>query len=188
LQTLWHVSDLPGALRALKSNEHNEFLWLYNPREGVERWHYRLPERRLAGRDPASAQSEESHALYCALDQTIEYGIRCRDDEEPTLILDVNGNRKGYRMPGCDEGFFDGDPVRVALDAQWLVFGYIAGERDTRWHFIHRASDHLCAVLHWPRYEVNIRRTEDGWLLFDDQGRLSHVTVDGARLRNLSLH
>jgi len=187
-QTLWHVSDLPGALRALKSNEHNEFLWLYNPREGVERWHYRLPERRLAGRDPASAQSEESHALYCALDQTIEYGIRCRDDEEPTLILDVNGNRKGYRMPGCDEGFFDGDPVRVALDAQWLVFGYIAGERDTRWHFIHRASDHLCAVLHWPRYEVNIRRTEDGWLLFDDQGRLSHVTMDGARLRNLSLH
>nr|WP_314526068.1 bpX6 domain-containing protein [uncultured Pseudomonas sp.] len=187
-ETLWHVSDLPGTLRALKGDERNEFLWLYNPRDGVERWHYRLPERRLAGREPASTQSEENHALYCALDQTIEYAIRCRDDEEPTLILDVAGNRKGYRLPGCDEGFFDGDPVRIALDADWLVFGYIAGERDTRWHFIHRASDHLCAVLHWPRYEVNIRRSGEGWLLFDDQGRLSHITVDGARLRNLSLH
>ncbi|ONH50359.1 hypothetical protein SAMN04490182_2523 [Pseudomonas cedrina] len=110
------------------------------------------------------------------------------DDEVPTLILEVGGNRLGYAMPGCEEGYFDGDAVRVILDAQWLVFGYDISERDTRWHFIHRASDHLCAVLLWPRYEVNIRRCADGWLLFDDQGRLSHITVAGASQRNVSLN
>ena len=187
-ETLWHVSDLPGSVHALKVNQHSEFLWLYHPREGVERWHYRLPERRLAGREPASTQSQESNALFCVLDQTVEYLIRYSDDEEPVLILDVDGNRKGYRLTECDEGSFDGDPVRIALDGEWLVFGYIASERDTRWHFIHRGSDHVCAVLHWPRHEVNIRRTGDGWLLFDDQGRLSHITVHGARQHNLSLH
>ncbi|MGY2097737.1 bpX6 domain-containing protein [Pseudomonas simiae] len=187
-ETLWHVSDLPGSVRALKGDERNEFLWLHNPLEGFERWHYRLPERRLAGREPASPQSEESNALFCALDQSVEYLVRYSDDEEPVLILDVDGNRKGYRLTGCDEGCFDSDPVRIVVDADWLVFGYIASDRDTRWHFIHRGSDNVCAVLHWPRYEVNIRRTGDGWLLFDDQGRLSHITVEDACQRNLSLH
>lgn len=187
-ETLWHVSDLPGPVRALDGDEHNEFLWLHDPHAGIERWHYRLPERRLTGREPASTQSQESNALFCALNQTVEYLIRCRDDEVPVLILDVDGNRQGYPMPGCDEGYVDGDPVRVVLDAQWLVFGYIVSERDTRWHFIHRASAHLCAVLLWPRDEVNIRRCADGWLLFDDQGRLSHITVAGASQRNISLN
>lgn len=187
-ETLWHVSDLPGPVRTLKGDQHNEYLWLHTPLEGYERWHYRLPERRLAGRESASTPSEENNVLFCALNQTVEYRVRCSEGEEPVLILDVDGNCKGYRMPGCDEAFFDGDPVRIVLDAEWLVFGYLAGERDTRWHFIHRGSDQLCAVLHWPRYEVNVRRTENGWLLFDDQGRLSHITVEGAGQRNLSLH
>nr|WP_314566628.1 bpX6 domain-containing protein [uncultured Pseudomonas sp.] len=187
-ETLWHVSDLPGTVRALKGDEHNEYLWLHNPLEGLERWHYRLPERRLTGRDPVSTQSEASNTLFCALNQTVEYLIRCSDGEEPVLILDVDGNRKGYRLPGIEQGYFDGDLEGILLDGEWLVFGYITGDRDTRWHFIHRGSDHLCAVLHWPHYQAHIRRTGDGWLLFDDQGRLSHITVQGASQRNLSLH
>ena len=189
-ETLWHVSDLPGPVQAIKSDEHNEFVWLHNPSEALERWHYRLPERRLAGREPLPALTEEGNSLFCAFNQTVEFVIKSNDDDddEPTLVIDIDGSRKSYRMPGCDEGFFDGDPVRIALDGEWLVFGYIAGERDTCWHFIRRGSDRLCAVLQWPRYEVNIRRTGDGWLLFDDQGRLSHITVEGASQRTLSVH
>lgn len=187
-ETLWHVSDLPGPVRVLKSDEHNEYLWLYDPLESYERWHYRLPERRLAGREPLPLLVDEGNALFCAFNQTVEYLVKSSDDEEPVLVISIDGNRKGYRMVGCDEAMFDGDPLRIALDTEWLVFGYVVSERDTRWHFIHRASDHLCAVVQWPRYEVNIRRTGDGWLLFDDQGRVSHIRVEGASQRNLSLH
>ena len=187
-ETLWHVSDLPGPVRVLNSDEHNEYLWLYDPLERYERWHYRLPERRLAGREPLPLLTEESNALFCALNQTVEYSVKRSDDEEPVLIISIDGNRKGYRMVGCDEARCDGDPLRIVLDAEWLVFGYGVDERDSRWHFIHRGSDHVCAVVQWPRYEVNIRRTGDGWLLFDDQGRVSHIRVEGASQRNLSLH
>lgn len=187
-ETLWHVSDLPGPVRVLKSDEHNEYLWLYDPLESYERWHYRLPERRLAGRELLPLLVDEGNALFCALNQTVEYFVKSSDDEEPVLVISIDGNRKGYRMVGCDEAVFDGDPLRIALDTEWLVFGYVVSERDTRWHFIHRAGDHLCAVVQWPRYEVNIRRTGDGWLLFDDQGRVSHIRVEGASQRNLSLH
>lgn len=186
-EILWHVSDLPGTVRVFKSDEHNEFLWLHDPQHGGERWHYRLPERRLAGREPLP-QTEQGSPLFCALAQTFEFLVKHHEGEAPILVIMVNGTRKGYRMPGYDDGFTDGVPVRIELDAQWLVIGYMAGEFDTCWHFIHRSSDRLCAVVQWPWPEVNIRSTGEGWLLFDDQGRLSHITIDGASQRNISLH
>ena len=69
-----------------------------------------------------------------------------------------------------------------------MLISYRVEEHDTCWHVIHRASDRLCVTLHWPQSPAQLRRLGSDLLLFDGQGRLSHINIDNASQRNISLH
>ncbi|WP_460141665.1 bpX6 domain-containing protein [Pseudomonas sp. S2_E01] len=188
-ETLWHVSDLPGRIVSLKDDAQSECLWLFSPQEGSQLWHYRLPERRLVSREPMPARiHEDGYQLFSASSEVTEFRIKSEREDDPILVLEQRGSRKGYRLPGCVEGFAYEDPVRLFLYERWLLIGYIVSDQDTRWHFIHRSSDRLCAALQWPLQDVQARCLGADWLLFDHQGRLSHINVDDASQRNMSLN
>ncbi|TBV02234.1 bpX6 domain-containing protein [Phytopseudomonas dryadis] len=189
LATLWHVSDLPGQIFSLRDDSQGEYLLLADPQEGSQLWHYRLPDRRLVSREPMPARiREDGYQLFSASNEAAEYWIKFRDDEQPILVLAQRGDRKGYRLPDFDEGVAPDDPLLLFLFEDWLLVGYAVSGQETRWHFIHRSSDQLCAAIQWPSQHVQVRRQGSDWLLFDDQGRLSHITVGDASQRNISLN
>lgn len=188
LETLWHVSDLPGRILGLKDDAHGEYLWLYDPESGSELWHYRLPDRRLMSREPASKTVfDDGRQLFSASSDVVEIRIKREREDDPVLVIEQRGSRKGYRLPGCIEGPED-DPVEVLLLEHWLLTGYLVSDDETRWQFIHRNSDRLCATLQWPRPEVRTRLSGADWLMFDDQGRLSHINAEEGTQRNLTIN
>jgi hypothetical protein len=187
--TLWHVSDLPGRVYRLQSDECNEYLWLFSvPGVGIERWHYRLPERRLMGREVVPAINPDHNQLLCAVSMITECWIKDLYAEELILVVNVAGNHRGYRLPGASAELIEEYPVSVHLEPEWLLFRYALAENQSRWHMIHRASDRLCATWTWPLDDANVRQQGDDWLLFDEQGRLSHINVANGSQRNITLN
>lgn len=192
--TLWHVSDLPGTIIHINDDAHHENWWLQGPRNSTEFWHYSLPSRRLVSREPMPARDhEDSDQLFSPSGQVTEYRVKHMPGEDPILVLEGTNDRKGYRLPGCartgaDEG---DDPVILFPFEHWLVVGYITQDQQTLYHFIHRDTDRLCAVIEWPVndfYEMNVRCRGADWLLFDREGRLSHVNTDEGVQRTISLN
>lgn len=185
---LWHVSDLPGRILGLKDDAHGEYLWLSDPETGSELWHYRLPDRRLMSREPISKTLfDDGFQVFSASSDVAEFRIKSEREDDPVLVIEQRGSRKGYRLPGCIEGL-EHEPLDVMLLEHWLLIGYIVSDDDTRWQFIHRGSDRLCATLQWPRYQVGTRLSGADWLMFDDQGRLSHINADEGTQRNLTIN
>ncbi|MFS2069674.1 bpX6 domain-containing protein [Pseudomonas sp. CT11-2] len=188
-ETLWHVSDLPGRILSLKDDSQGEYLWLSDPQHGSQLWHYRLPDRRLVSREPTPARiHEDGFQLFSASSEVAEFRIKPEREDDPILVLEQSGNRKGYRLFDCVEGLAYEDPVRLFLCDHWLLIGYVVSDQDTRWQFIYRSSDRLCAALQWPLHDVQARCLGADWLLFDHQGRLSHINVDDACQCNMSLN
>jgi hypothetical protein len=186
-ETLWHVSDLPGRIINFKDDPQNEYLWLSDPQKGNQIWHYRLPERRLVSREPTPGRiHEDGSQLFSAASEVTEFRLKSEREDDPILVLEQRGSRKGYRLLGCVEG--EENPVHLYLFEHWLVIGYVVSDQDTRWQFIHRSSDRLCAALQWPHQDVQVRCLGADWVLFDHQGRLSHINVDDASQRNLSIN
>ncbi|NWF11835.1 hypothetical protein HX810_29595 [Pseudomonas salomonii] len=186
-ETLWHVSDLPESVRAIKVDEHNEYLWLSAPSGCLMLWHYRLPERRLVSRESAFDIVATDFQVPSATAESAQYRIK-HDYGTPTLILKQHGVRKRYRLPGnLPEEEWD-ESVSPFLFEDWLLISYRVEEHGTCWHVIHRASDRLCVTLHWPQSPAQLRRLGSDLLLFDGQGRLSHINIDNASQRNISLH
>ncbi|MCU1723376.1 bpX6 domain-containing protein [Pseudomonas sp. 5P_5.1_Bac1] len=184
--TLWHVSDLPGRVLALKEDEHNESIWLHGADGSGHVWHYRLPERRLAGNDPLPGlKHENSFLLLTANGDVTEVGLKLKPGADAILVLELKGNRKGYRLPGFEENTPTEDPLNLYLSGPWLVACYALAGEDTRVYFTHRGSDQLCARLDWPAADVQVRCVGSDWMLFDGQGRLSHISVAEGWQRNV---
>ncbi|HCN44939.1 MAG TPA: hypothetical protein DIT18_04200, partial [Pseudomonas sp.] len=184
--TLWHVSDLPGRVMAVKEDEGNEALWLACSDGTSQIWHYRLPERRLSSTDavPAS-QYENSFKLLTADGLVTEVGLKFRPGADAMLLLERQGNRKGYRLPGFIDPELGEAAISLDLAGQWLVTCYALDGDDTRIYFTHTGSDRLCASLDWPGAQVRVRCIGGEWMLFDGQGRLSHVSVGEGRQWNV---
>jgi len=188
-ETLWHVSDLPGHIVRLETDEQNECLWLSDPEQGNQLWCYRLPARRLLSREPMPAMIyQNGFQLVDASGEVTEFMLQHKEEEDPVLVLEQRNSRKSYRLPGYVDAFADDPVLSVYLCERWLLVGYGVGNESTRWHFIHRKSDHTCATLQWPAQSLQVRRLGADWLLFDRQGRLSHINVDEASQRNISLN
>lgn len=185
--TLWHVSDLPGRVMAMKDDEANEALWLMLDDNRLEVWHYRLPERRLASKDEApQVKHENGFMVLEANGRFTQANVRHNPHADPVLVLERDGNRKGYRLPGLvDDGLWE-DPVSLHLTDPWLVVCYAIADGGTRIYFTHSGSDQLCASLDWPGV-VMVRNIGAEWMLFDGEGRLSHVSVAQGRQWNLGV-
>lgn len=187
--TLWNVKSLPGQLVGMLDDERNECLLLMDPDAGLQLWHYRLPERRLTCREPIQECSDDVGELLIGC-SGIRAGFRVQADAgaAPVLVLRQGQRTCGYRLHGLDHDLTERHPVNLSLFEPWLIVRYVIASGDVRWLFIHRSSDRTCAVLDWPASKAQIRSQGRDWLIFDDEGRLSHINVDTASQRNLSLH
>nr|WP_315447227.1 bpX6 domain-containing protein [uncultured Pseudomonas sp.] len=185
-ETLWHVSDLPGQVCGMKDDAQNELLWLTHPDHGLYLWHYRLPERRLITRDLMPAVPVGSFQLLDTDGRVLSAQLKLADNEDPVLVVEWIGGRKGYRLPGLDGE--ETDLLEVYLHGQWMLIRYLINDQEMRWHFIHRGSDQLCATLQWPLHGAQVRCFGADYLLFDLHGRLSHINVDTATQHNISLN
>ncbi|GKS03670.1 hypothetical protein PSTH1771_01660 [Pseudomonas syringae pv. theae] len=186
-QTLWHISDLPGRIITLRDDAQNECLWLYDPEGGSQFWHYRLPDRRLLSREQApDLTHDDSFLLFSASRELTEMRIKRDEDRDPVLIVKSGFSSKGYKLPGLSWDVED--PLQISLPAHWLLVGYCCSDRDALWHFIHRQSDKVCAVMHWPLEHAQVRCTGNDWLLFDHHGRLSHIDSANASQHNMSIN
>ncbi|KAF1030812.1 MAG: hypothetical protein GAK37_01099 [Pseudomonas sp.] len=188
-ETLWQVGDLPGVVCGVRSDEHNEYVSVYDERAGQQIWHYRLPERRLVSRDPVPDMAAGGYRfrLFTANSNIAQFELKFADNEPAILVFEQGGQRKGYRLPDLDEGIHD-ELVHPEVLRDWLLVRYSTAHTPSRWLFINRSSDRVCAALQWPRHEVSLRERGDDWLLFDDEGRLCHIDVAQGRQRNISLH
>lgn len=185
-ETLWHVSDLPGQIADIRDDERNESVMLRTPTQ-TQLWHYRLPDRRLLSREPAPIRRQEhSWQVFDSKGRTSELWIKDATESDPVLMVYENGTSKGYRLPGFIQAFVD--PLHVYTFEQWLVICYAVSNDDACWHFIHRSSDRLCAVVHWPVHHAQLRGVDDEWVLFDHQGRLCHIDTDTSIGHSLSVH
>jgi hypothetical protein len=184
-ETLWHVGDLPGQTAFILEDERNESVVLDTP-HNVQLWHYRLPDRRLLSRELIPArQQEHSWHVHNAAGRTTEFWIEHAADSYPSLMAYESGTSKRYDLPGLIQESVD--PVSVYSLDQWLVICYATGEDEARFHFIHRNSDRLCAVLHWPLHHAQLRCVGNEWVLFDHLGRLWHIDTTRSMTRSLSV-
>ncbi|MFQ6554416.1 bpX6 domain-containing protein [Pseudomonas sp. Lb2C1-1] len=184
-ETLWHIGDLPGQIGFLRDDERNESLLLDTP-HNFQLWHYRLPDRRLLSRESMPARRQEhSWQVYNAAGRTTEFWIEHPADSDPMLMAYESGTSKRYPLPGLIQAFTD--PLHIYSFEQWLVVCYATGDDDARWHFIHRYSDRLCAVLHWPLHDAQLRCVGKEWVIFDHQGRLLHIDTTSSMTRTLSV-
>jgi hypothetical protein len=187
-ETLWHVSDLPGQISDLKDDASREFLWLTDPQKDVELWHYQLPERRLASRSPVPPLGFDDRYVLSATGAVKFMRVRHQDGEAAVLVLEGPQERNEYPLPDCDARDDLDDRVDVQLHEHWMMVGYPLNEHAMRWHFITKGSNRISATLQWPRQGVRVRCIGADYLLFDDQGRLSHLNVDTVTQHNLSLN
>lgn len=187
-ETLWHVSDLPGSLLGINGDAEHEYLLLDAGERGSERWHYRLPGRRLQGRDDVPPLTEVGQfQVLTASGDVLQGSIKDGDSAESTLVLAMGGSRKSWYLPGLGEDLFH--PPQVFASQKWLLIDYLVGEHEQRWHFISRSDDRLAATLTWPQQSIaHLRMGDSHWLLFDRQGRLCHIDVDTCEVRHLSIH
>jgi hypothetical protein len=187
-ETLWHVSDLPGEVIGMKDDTYNESLWLSDAQAGLELWHYRLPERRLMKRMPVPAVGFDQQYLLSA-DGRLEFMRVDRENDEVSILLFGGGTDcNNYSLPDCDFEQDHEELVEVHLQEHCRLIGYLINDHDMRWHFIARTSNRLVATLQWPRHGVRVRCVGSDFLLFDDQGRLSHFNMDNVTQHNLSLN
>lgn len=190
--TLWHVSDLPGEIIHINDDAHHENWWLHSSTSASQFWCYSLPSRRLVSREPMPARTyEDSNQLFSPGGQVTEYRLKRMQGEDPVLVLEGKEERKGYRLIDWGEVEEDQDPVILFPFEHWLGIGYTTVDKQTRYHFIHRDTDRLCAVIEWPLhdfYDMSVRCRGADWLLFDREGRLSHVNTDEGVQRNISLN
>lgn len=184
-ETLWHVSDLPGQVAFLREDERNESV-LLKTSHNFQLWHYRLPDRRLLSREPVpERRREHSWQVYNAAGRATEFWIEHAGGSDPLLMAYEGGTSKRYHLPGLIQE--STEPVNVYSFDQWLVVCYATGGDEARWHFIHRNTDRLCAILHWPLHHAQLRCVGNEWVLFDHQGRLWHIDTTCSITRTLSV-
>jgi hypothetical protein len=186
LETLWHVNDLPGQIADIRDERHHESVLLRTPTD-TQLWHYRLPDRRLLSREPAPTRCQDhSWQVFDSRGRTSEVWIKDTAEGNSILMVYESGTSKGYRLPGFIQAFVD--PLHVYTFEQWLVICYAVSDDDACWHFIHRSSDRLCAVVRWPVHHAQLRFVDNEWVLFDHQGRLCHIDATTSIARSLSVH
>jgi hypothetical protein len=110
------------------------------------------------------------------------------NDEVSVLVFGGGTDCNNYSLPDCDFEQDHDELVEVHLHEHCRLIGYLINDHDMRWHFIARTSNRLVATLQWPRQGVRVRCVGSDFLLFDDQGRLSHFNMDSVKQHNLSLN
>lgn len=184
---LWHVGDLPGPIVQARYLPNHE-LYLIRSGDAFELWVYQLLGRRLLSRE--TVRLEEGHAVaLIPHGQAIQFAVL--DNDAP----DADGRPVDGRNDTIDIGFeWYTQPKRVRLrkpegeTAPSIVFQALSpgvllglrGERSAHYGLYRYRDGIAMAEFDWPASALpRVREHSDGWLLFDQEGRVLALNRDG---------
>lgn len=171
---LWQVSDLPGVVTDLLVTREVEQFIVDDESLGPCLWRYQCPQRRLLSREPLAISARElSRRLLHP--QSIPLGLSGEHVEDGRFELNWLG-------PGGMNGRVrfsttDASELQSWIDRDWLVLRPSDAPRDVLLYQLRGGS--VGASVAWPLDAgVHARPVTNGWLLFDDQGRVLHLDTE----------
>jgi hypothetical protein len=183
-EVLWHVADLPGAVTALDVFGDTE-IWVMRAGESFEIWNYALPARRLREIHPLAASTPDVGARILASGVgVIEFTPNTFDDATAAVCAWPPDGKPWKDIP------WHGHEALIAAAGAWLAVREptAAGAAEQSIALINLGTGRVHGRWQWPlEAQVRLRAIEDAWLAFDDQGRLSLVSLGDGAQRRLSL-
>lgn len=189
---LWHVGDLPGQIVQARYLPNHE-LYLIRSGDAFELWVYQLPGRRLLSRETVRLEEGRAVALI-PHGQAIQFEVldndtpdadgraedeRARDGRDDTIDIGF----EWYRQPKRVRLRKPEDETAPSIEFQALSPGVLLGLRgERRAHYgLYRYRDGVAmAEFDWPASALpRVREHSDGWLLFDQEGRVLALNRDG---------
>lgn len=171
---LWQVSDLPGVVTDLSATRNMEQFVVEDDVLGPSLWRYQCPQRRLLSREPlAVSQSVMSRRLLHP--QSGSLILRGEPQEDGLFELNwlgLNGMNGQIRFLTTDAG-----GLQSWIDNDWIVLRLPDATCDVFFHQLR--GGRVGASVSWPsEAAVRARAVPNGWLLFDDQGRVLHLDTE----------
>lgn len=175
---LWQVTDLPGEVVELTATRHLEQFVVHDDVLGPSLWRYQRELRRLLSREPMdfSAIPMSKHMLH---PQSGAFRLLGETDESGTLCLRwrvVAGIEGEVRVPDHANARED-TTLGFWVDGDWLVMlRSTPGNGTVQW--LDLRGGRAAATMEWPDGKLGMRAVVNGWLLFDDQGRVLHLDTE----------
>ncbi|NVM92449.1 hypothetical protein FHT32_006139 [Variovorax sp. SG517] len=171
---LWQVSDLPGVVAALSATRTIEQFIVEDDVLGPCLWRYQCPQRRLLSREPlAVAGSSVSLRLLHPQLGVVSLRGEPRDDGLFELSWEgLNGMNGRASLPVPDPS-----GLQSWIDSDWMLLRLPGPTHDVSVRQLRGGS--VKASISWPvEAAVRARAVPNGWLLFDDQGRVLHLDTE----------
>lgn len=168
---LWQVNDLPGVVTELSATREMEQFIVDDDMHGPSLWRYQCPQRRLLNREPltVSPGAMSRRMLHPHLAPLSLSGEPQEDGSFELRWLGLGGMNGRLRFVTTDAG-----RVQAWIDSDWMVLRRFDASGDVFLHQLRGGS--LGARVAWPAAaQLSARAVPDGWLLFDDQGRVLHL-------------
>lgn len=178
---VWHVSELPGPIRAFQGRSEIEQWLVENAHGDVELWRYTLPTRRLTHRyEVHPSTKEQGLFLLNPYGGLLEIEFRSNEVGEQILLMQT----REVLLPGIKAEQIS--KLKLKLFDGWLLIGAPGDAGMTRWRLISQRNTKVCAELDWPSdTPLQSRSLEHDWRLFDQTGRLLRLDTLTSELREL---
>lgn len=182
---LWQVAELPGEVVDFTATRDLEQFVVHDGVAGSSLWRYQCLPRRLLSREPMDV-ADTSISRPMLHPQLGAFQISGETKETGDLCL-------RWQVAQCKEGEvrlrdLSSAPERLRfwVDRDWLVMAQSAsGKQRVQWLGVRggRAS----AALEWPCAGLDMRVLDNGWLLFDDEGRVMHFDTERSLATGFSI-
>jgi hypothetical protein len=181
---LWQVNDLPGPVRTLSVSSGTEQLVIEDGRGGLELWRYRVPERRLIGRDEWKPDASDAVLSLLKPDGgVVEFSIDAPGADEQRIAYRLHGQDRSTLLPlvsGESPELF----AVVGEEWMWLSLDPLGHH----WSIVCITTGRVHGALIWARsFSPRIRWCGTHAIAIDGAGRLFHVDTATSQSRSISL-
>lgn len=171
---LWQVNDLPGVVTDLSATRNIEQFLIEDDLLGPSLWRYQCPQRRLLSREPLTVL-DGGISLQLLHPQSGVLSLRGKPQVDGLFDLSwegLNGMNGQTRFLTTNAG-----GLQSWIDNDWIVLRLSDATCDVFFRQLRGGS--IGASVSWPlEAAVRARAVPNGWLLFDDQGRVLHLDTE----------
>ncbi|SCX44031.1 bpX6 domain-containing protein [Variovorax sp. EL159] len=170
---LWQVNDLPGRVVDLSATQNMEQFIVEDDVLGPSLWRYQCPQRRLLSREPLTVSRREVSRRLLHPQSGV---LSLRGEPQGDGLFELSW--QGLNGMNGQIRFLTTDPSELQswIDSDWMVLRLFDATCDVFFRQLRGGT--VGASVSWPpEAAVRARAVPNGWLLFDDQGRVLHLDV-----------
>ncbi len=183
-EVLWQVADLPGQVVKLDAVDDLE-VWVMRDGDTLHQWAYALPTRRLIARDELPAIDPHTVGRAISLGTgVIEFSQSSPHDENVQVR-----NLAGAPVPWKEMPWYGPECIIAAAGAWIALREPVAADASEQAVALFNVGTGLVhGRWFWPTgARLSARVQGDTWVLFDDQGRVSTVSVSTSQATDMSV-